>query len=147
MHARNFEVIRESAIPELNNSYKLLEAYARATKPEEVWNLWTPIVGLDDFPNISRNSVRAAHDVCEAFGSVDLQFRKRDVIPEDIYSYLNIPYCDDDLREHELDVYVPLEALQSGFSPNSRTQNTFPVFVDIHGGGYAYGYIVIFVCR
>lgn len=49
--------------------------------------------------------------------------------PENIEEYYDIPYLNDGLRGHLLDVYVPQNAAQK-----------LPVIVDVHGGGWMYGY-------
>ena len=41
----------------------------------------------------------------------------------------DIPYMDDSMKEHLLDIYYP-----------ENTEEKLPVIVDIHGGGWLYGY-------
>lgn len=53
--------------------------------------------------------------------------------PENVLDFRDIPYIDDGDRGHLLDVYVPSDIRLRGGSAT-------PVFVDIHGGGFVYGY-------
>ncbi|MCH5191974.1 MAG: alpha/beta hydrolase [Oscillospiraceae bacterium] len=46
-----------------------------------------------------------------------------------IEQILDIPYIDDNKREHLLDIYYP-----------EGTSTPLPVIIDIHGGGWMYGY-------
>ena len=50
--------------------------------------------------------------------------------PDDIESIIDIPYIDDGDRCHLLDVYMPKD----------KTNDNLPTIIDIHGGGYYYGY-------
>ena len=47
----------------------------------------------------------------------------------DITQITDIPYMDDSMKEHLLDIYYP-----------ENTEEKLPVIVDIHGGGWLYGY-------
>lgn len=53
--------------------------------------------------------------------------------PETVTTFDDIPYVDDGDRAHLLDIYLPTSAIDRG-------GNSLPVFVDIHGGGFIYGY-------
>lgn len=53
--------------------------------------------------------------------------------PEGLDVVENIDYAGDGLRGHMLDVYMPHEAAV-------RLGKTTPVYIDIHGGGFVYGY-------
>lgn len=59
--------------------------------------------------------------------------------PESIDTYCDIPYLPDggteegQVRGHLLDIYFPHDALVRG-------SHTTPVYIDIHGGGFVYGY-------
>lgn len=55
---------------------------------------------------------------------------KRQHPPENIEENYDIPYLSDGLRGHLLDVYVP----------QSAGGKKLPVIVDVHGGGWMYGY-------
>lgn len=55
---------------------------------------------------------------------------KRQRPPENMEEYYDIPYVSDGLRGHLLDVYVPPQA----------EKGKLPVIVDVHGGGWMYGY-------
>ena len=50
-------------------------------------------------------------------------------LPDGVDANLNIPYDEDGNRGHLLDIYYP-----------RGTQKKLPVIVDIHGGGFLYGY-------
>ncbi|WEV42762.1 alpha/beta hydrolase [Bifidobacterium sp. ESL0682] len=54
-------------------------------------------------------------------------------VPEDIDVIADIPYVDDGLRAHKLDVYLPHDVVVRG-------GKTAPVYIDIHGGGFMYGH-------
>lgn len=49
--------------------------------------------------------------------------------PEGLVKILDIPYIDDGERAHLLDIYYP-----------ENTTEKLPVIIDIHGGGWMYGY-------
>lgn len=49
--------------------------------------------------------------------------------PEGLEQYLDIPYIDDGEKGHLLDIYYP-----------QGTTEKLPVIIDIHGGGWMYGY-------
>lgn len=59
--------------------------------------------------------------------------------PQGVYVHTDIPYLPDggyrdgEVRGHLLDVYIPRDAIVRG-------GNTLPVYIDIHGGGFTYGY-------
>lgn len=54
-------------------------------------------------------------------------------VPEGIDCINDIPYVDDGSRPHLLDLYLPHESAV-------RAGRTTPVYIDIHGGGFVYGY-------
>ncbi len=92
---------------------------------------WTPVdedlAGVD--PQFS-----------ELFRETRLEFASGDALRskywkpvEGIESFLDIPYQDDGTRAHLLDVYIPERALL-------RRGKALPVYIDIHGGGFTYGY-------
>ena len=49
--------------------------------------------------------------------------------PEGLTKILDIPYIDDGEKAHLLDIYYPED-----------TTENLPVIIDIHGGGWMYGY-------
>lgn len=49
--------------------------------------------------------------------------------PEGLEQFLDIPYIDDGQKAHLLDIYYP-----------QGTTEKLPVIIDIHGGGWMYGY-------
>lgn len=62
----------------------------------------------------------------------DISDRKRiasQTEPEGLTQVLDLPYIDDGRREHLLDIYYPEGA-----------KGKLPVIIDIHGGGWMYGY-------
>ncbi len=58
----------------------------------------------------------------------DKRVAKQKTLP-DIMEILDVPYIDDGTRVHKLDVYYPKNA-----------EKPLPVIVDIHGGGWMFGY-------
>ena len=54
-------------------------------------------------------------------------------VPEGVDCFNDIAYVDDGLRAHKLDLYLPHDALL-------RNGRVTPVYIDIHGGGFMYGY-------
>lgn len=53
--------------------------------------------------------------------------------PEGIDVIADIQYVDDGTRAHRLDLYLPHDSVVRG-------SKTTPVYIDIHGGGFVYGY-------
>lgn len=53
--------------------------------------------------------------------------------PEGIDVIADIQYADDGSRAHRLDLYLPHDSVVRG-------GRTTPVYIDIHGGGFVYGY-------
>lgn len=54
-------------------------------------------------------------------------------IPDGVDCINDMAYANDGLRAHRLDLYLPHEAIL-------RNGKTLPVYIDIHGGGFMYGY-------
>ncbi|MDF7663256.1 alpha/beta hydrolase [Bifidobacterium sp. ESL0763] len=54
-------------------------------------------------------------------------------LPEDVDVLADIPYADDGLRGHLLDVYLPHDAVMRG-------GHSLPVYIDVHGGGFMYAH-------
>ncbi|WEV59220.1 alpha/beta hydrolase [Bifidobacterium sp. ESL0728] len=54
-------------------------------------------------------------------------------LPEGIDTICDIPYIDDGLRGHKLDIYLPHDAYVRG-------GKSLPVYVDVHGGGFMYAH-------
>jgi len=59
----------------------------------------------------------------------DNKILSEQTLPENIIEILNIPYITDGRREHLLDIYYP-----------DNMEGPFPAIIDIHGGGFFYGY-------
>lgn len=78
---------------------------------------------------------RAAHirEVRLAFATGDALRTEMWRDPDDVDVFADIPYADDGLRAHLLDLYLPHDA-------RLRNGRTTPVFIDIHGGAFVYGY-------
>ncbi|WP_300765718.1 alpha/beta hydrolase [uncultured Bifidobacterium sp.] len=79
-------------------------------------------------------------DVADAVLRTRLAFASGDMsrvpywhMPEGVDAITDIPYVDDGIRGHLLDMYLPHDAVVRG-------GHSLPVFVDIHGGGFVYGY-------
>lgn len=66
--------------------------------------------------------------VLKAWGVWDNRILARQPLPTDIVEDTDVPYLDDGQRGHLLDVYYPQGA------------KDLPVIVDVHGGGFLYGY-------
>ena len=52
---------------------------------------------------------------------------------DDVVEYRDIPYVDDGTRAHLLDIYIPKDAIITA-------AHNLPVYMDVHGGGFVYGY-------
>ena len=68
-----------------------------------------------------------------AFAVGDIRRASYWQIPEGVDVIEDIPYLDDGIRGHLLDVYLPHDAVV-------RDGHALPVIIDIHGGGFMYGY-------
>lgn len=110
---------------------------------------WTPID--EDLDGQDKVVTQVAIRVREEFGlGVDLARSEKWEVPEGVDCFEDIPYREDDslpadapdactgaakaLRKaHCLDVYLPHDAYLRGGT-------TTPLFIDVHGGGFVYGY-------
>ncbi len=92
---------------------------------------WTEIDG--DLDGCSPDTVRAILGSRLAFGRMDAPRSRHWQVPEGVDCLNDIAYVDDDLRAHKLDLYLPHDALL-------RNGRVTPVYIDIHGGGFMYGY-------
>lgn len=79
------------------------------------------------------HAVQAIRDTRLAFANSDMPRSRYWSVPDDIDMVTDIPYLDDDVRGHRLDLYLPHDAVVRG-------GHALPVYVDIHGGGFVYGY-------
>lgn len=79
------------------------------------------------------HAVQAIRDTRLAFARSDLPRSRYWSVSDDIDMITDIPYLDDGIRGHLLDLYLPHDAV-------IRQGRTLPVYVDIHGGGFVYGY-------
>jgi acetyl esterase/lipase len=59
----------------------------------------------------------------------DNKILSEQILPENIIEILDIPYIADGHRGHLLDIYYP-----------DNMEGPFPAIIDIHGGGFFYGY-------
>ena len=92
---------------------------------------WTEIDG--DLDGCSPDTVRAILGSRLTFGRMDAPRSRHWQVPEGVDCLNDIAYVDDDLRAHKLDLYLPHDALL-------RNGRVTPVYIDIHGGGFMYGY-------
>lgn len=67
------------------------------------------------------------------FAKTDGLRAKKWQIPDSVDCINDMAYIEDGLRAHRLDLYLPHEAIL-------RNGKTLPVYIDIHGGGFMYGY-------
>ena len=68
----------------------------------------------------------------ENTGKMDAKRIASQTEPEGLVKILDIPYIDDGEKAHLLDIYYP-----------EGTTEKLPVIIDIHGGGWMYGYLEI----
>ncbi|MEJ5921026.1 alpha/beta hydrolase [Bifidobacterium thermophilum] len=83
--------------------------------------------GYDD------HAIQVIRDTRLAFARSDMPRSRYWSVPEDIDMITDIPYLDDGVRGHLLDLYLPHDAVV-------RQGHAYPVYIDIHGGGFVYGY-------
>jgi acetyl esterase/lipase len=58
----------------------------------------------------------------------DREILSAQVLADNVQAIIDVPYIDDGMKQHLLDVYYP-----------SDTSGPFPVIINTHGGGYVYG--------
>ncbi|EFA23467.1 alpha/beta hydrolase [Bifidobacterium gallicum] len=83
----------------------------------------------------------AEHIAADRLGIARFDYPRTDhwIDPEGVDVFADMPYLPDggydngQVRGHLLDLYLPHERVLTG-------GNTCPVFIDIHGGGFSYGY-------
>ena len=92
---------------------------------------WTEVDG--DLEGCSPDMVRAILGSRLTFGRMDAPRSRHWQVPEGVDCLNDIAYVDDGLRAHKLDLYLPHDALL-------RNGRVTPVYIDIHGGGFMYGY-------
>ena len=92
---------------------------------------WTEVDG--DLDGCSPDMVRAVLGSRLTFGRMDAPRSRHWQVPEGVDCFNDIAYVDDGLRAHKLDLYLPHDALL-------RNGRVTPVYIDIHGGGFMYGY-------
>lgn len=98
---------------------------------------WTETDG--DLANVSKERAQKIRD--SRFGCIAVDYPRSELwhTPENIDVIADIPYLEDggygenECRGHLLDLYMPHDAL-------IRCGKTLPVYIDIHGGGFTYGY-------
>lgn len=118
-----------------------MKAYPHQLSPEQIKEAeaWSEIDG--DLAGLPKE--RADAILQSRLGSVaaDTPRAERWHIPDGIDMIADIPYLPDggydkaagQCRGHMLDVYLPHDAVLRG-------GHTMPVYIDIHGGGFTYGY-------
>ncbi len=92
---------------------------------------WTEVDG--DLDGYSPDMVRAVLGSRLTFGRMDAPRSRHWQVPEGVDCFNDIAYVDDGLRAHKLDLYLPHDVLL-------RNGRVTPVYIDIHGGGFMYGY-------
>ncbi len=92
---------------------------------------WTEVDG--DLDGCSPDMVRAVLGSRLTFGRMDAPRSRHWQVPEGVDCFNDIAYVDDGLRAHKLDFYLPHDVLL-------RNGRVTPVYIDIHGGGFMYGY-------
>lgn len=95
------------------------------------YQAWTPVE--EDLEGLPKN----IHDLILQM-RVDCSATDRNRMPyygadDDIDKFPNIPYIDDGTRAHQLDIYIPHDAIMLAV-------HNLPVYIDVHGGGFVYGY-------
>ena len=95
------------------------------------YQAWTPVE--EDLEGLPKN----IHDAILQM-RVDCSTTDRNRMPyygadDDIDKFTNIPYIDDGTRAHQLDIYIPHDAIMLAV-------HNLPVYIDVHGGGFVYGY-------
>ena len=95
------------------------------------YQAWTPVE--EDLEGLPKN----IHDLILQM-RVDCSTTDRNRMPyygadDDIDKFTNIPYIDDGTRAHQLDIYIPHDAIMLAV-------HNLPVYIDVHGGGFVYGY-------
>ena len=92
---------------------------------------WTEVDG--DLDGCSPDVAQVVLGSRLASGRVDAPRSRHWQVPEGVDCLNDIAYVDDGLRAHKLDLYLPHDALL-------RYGKVTPVYIDIHGGGFMYGY-------
>lgn len=92
---------------------------------------WTEIDG--DLEGVKETEAQAIRQMRMDFSVGDAQRAAYWQVPDGVDVLADIPYLDDDLRGHLLDICLPHDAVV-------RDGHALPVIVDIHGGGFVYGY-------
>ena len=95
------------------------------------YQAWTPVE--EDLEGLPKN----IYDVILQM-RVDCSTTDRNRMPyygavDDIDEFTDIPYIDDGTRAHQLDIYIPHDAIMCA-------ARNLPVYIDVHGGGFVYGY-------
>lgn len=95
------------------------------------YQAWTPVE--EDLEGLPKN----IYDVILQM-RVDCSTTDRNRMPyygaaDDIDEFTDIPYIDDGTRAHQLDIYIPHDAIMCA-------AHNLPVYIDVHGGGFVYGY-------
>ena len=95
------------------------------------YQAWTPVE--EDLEGLPKN----IYDVILQM-RVDCSTTDRNRMPyygavDDIDEFTDIPYIDEGTRAHQLDIYIPHDAIMCA-------ARNLPVYIDVHGGGFVYGY-------
>lgn len=92
---------------------------------------WTPVD--EDLGEVNPNIRELFRTTRLQFATGDLPRSERWETPGGVDVVSDIPYLDDGRRAHLLDLYLPHDAVL-------RRGTALPVYIDIHGGGFHYGY-------
>ncbi|WP_339352935.1 alpha/beta hydrolase [Bifidobacterium indicum] len=92
---------------------------------------WTEVDG--DLEGCDPVIARAVLGTRLEFAGTDGMRARNWLVPDGVDCINDMAYVDDGLRAHRLDLYLPHEAVL-------RNGRTLPVYIDIHGGGFMYGY-------
>ncbi len=147
----SFEVVKQLNNPALNSPNAFVEAVQKADNPQEALGLWSPTYSSNSADRAQEYPAAIAFCAANVEQTIgfDLNRIKQWKVPANVHSILNVPYVDDiddgstddqEVRGHLLDVYMPQrvhEALTAGTLTDAER---LPVFIDIHGGGFLYGY-------
>lgn len=104
----------------------------RNLTPEDIDRIrtWTPID--EDLAGVPEEAADICREARLATGAGDLARSYHWADVEGIDSFTDLQYIDDGTTAHQLDLYLPHDAVLRG-------GNTLPVYIDIHGGGFTYG--------
>lgn len=121
----------QSASNEANATRRTTMSVEISAENRQEYQAWTPVE--EDLEGLPKN----IYDVILQM-RVDCSTTDRNRMPyygavDDIDEFTDIPYIDDGTRAHQLDIYIPHDAIMCA-------ARNLPVYIDVHGGGFVYGY-------